>query len=250
MNKDAPDFGNPWADEDGSSGGFASSPEFENPWADASETGDATVSGTVATAATTGGDSAGSPDKSADKKESSSGASKVSAILLAIALVIVGIWALSSNSSADEDIEYLERENARLSTEADKVPELESKIRALESGTSDADSLKQQRDRLLAAFGGIDPCSITGFGTTEPISWADEPDNGFGCAYSQDGTRTLVVTIGTDDADPEDATGSNNDVEGYYLSRTDGNRTVFVWAPGSESEARQTASDVLDDLIG
>lgn len=250
MNKDAPDFGNPWADEDGSSGGFASSPEFENPWADASETGDATVSGTDATAATTGGDSAGSPDKSPGKKESSSGASKVSAILLAIALVIVGIWALSSNSSADEDIEYLERENARLSTEADKVPELESKIRALESDASDADSLEQQRDRLLAAFGGIDPCSITGFGTAKSTYWSNAPEKGLGCDYSQDDKRTLVVTIGTPDADSEDEAGSVKDVEGYYLSRANGGLTVFVWAPGSESEARQTASDVLDDLIG
>lgn len=114
---------------------------------------DATVSDTDATAATTGTDSAGSPGEN----ESSSGASKVSATLLAIALVIVGIWALSSNSSADEDIEYLERENARLSTEADKVPKLESKIRALESIAADADSLEQQRDRMLAAFGGIQP---------------------------------------------------------------------------------------------
>lgn len=140
---------------------------------------DATVSGADATAATTGTDSAGSPDKSPDKKAFSSGASKVSAILL----VIVGIWALSSNSSADEDIEYLERENARLSTEADKVPELESKIRALESDASDADSLEQQRDRLLAAFGGVDPCSITGFDTASPTNWIDVPEKGFGCAY-------------------------------------------------------------------
>lgn len=258
MNKDAPDFGNPWADEDGSSGGFASSPEFENPWADASETGDATVSGTDETAATTGAGSADSPDTdSPGKKASSSAASKVSAILLAIALVIVGIWALSSNSSANKeierlegDVESLESTNSSLQTEADKVSELESKIRALESDASDADSLEQQRDRLLAAFGGVDPCSITGFGTASPTNWIDVPEKGFGCAYYENDKTTLVVTIGTDDADSEDTTGSNNDVEGYYLSRTDGNRTVFVWAPGSESEARQTASDVLDDLIG
>lgn len=246
MKNDAPDFGNPWSDEDGSSGGFAPSPEFENPWADASGTGDATGAGVGATATTTGSDSAGSPDNG----ESSSAASKVPAILLAIALVIVGAWALSSNSSANEEIEYLERENSRLSAEAKKVPELESEIRSLESDASDADSLEQQRDRLLAAFGGIDPCSITGFGTVNPTNWIDMPEKGFGCTYYENDKTTLVVTIGTDDADSEDRAGSNNGDEGYHLSRTHGGRTVFVWAPGSESAARRTASDVLDELIG
>lgn len=137
-------------------------------------------------------------------------------------MVIVGIWALSSNSSADEDIECLERENARLSTEADKVPELESKIRALESDASDADSLEQQRDRRVGAFGGIDPCSIRGFGTTTPTAWTDAPEKGFGCRYTRNGLRTLIVTIGTDDADSEDRPGTANDAEGYHLSRTHG----------------------------
>lgn len=248
MKNDAPDFGNPWSDEDGSSGGFAPSPEFENPWADASGTGDATGAGVGATATTTGSDSAGSPDNG----ESSSAASKVPAILLAIALVIVGAWALSSNSSANEEIEYLERENSRLSAEAKKVPELESEIRSLESDASDADSLEQRLDELsllFNTFGFVNPCSITGFGTAKSTHWTNSPELGFGCAYFQNNERTLVVTIGTDDADPEDQAITVDGVKGYMLSRTRGQRTIFVWAPGSESAARKTASDVLDDLV-
>ena len=58
-----------------------------------------------------------------------------------------------------------------------------------------ADSLEQQRDRLLAAFGNLDPCSATDFGTPEGTHWEGSPEMGLGCSDMKEGKTTLVVPV-------------------------------------------------------
>ena len=227
MKNDASDFGNPWSDEDGSSGGFAPSPEFENPWADAGATGDATGAGVGATATTTGSDSAGSPDK----EESSSAASKVPAILLVIALIIVGIWAATSISSAKEEIAELKEENSRLAIEANKVPELEEK-----------------RDRVLIAFRGIDPCSIKGHGTPRTATWDGFPEMGMGCIYRDGDQSRLAVTVATGEAIPYAQSLTNYGTEGYLISTTHEGMAIYVWSAGVGLLNELHAQDILESL--
>lgn len=241
MKNDASDFGNPWSDEDGSSGGFAPSPEFENPWADAGATGDATGAGVGATATTTGSDSARSPDK----EESSSAASKVPAILLVIALIIVGIWAFSSISSAKGDVGDLEAENARLKTETGKIPGLEAD---LEAARSNGRTAADQRNALVSAFGGINPCSVPGYGTPEGTFWVDTPEMGLGCAYVKNGKTTLVVTVASGAPISYGQFTENNGTKGYMVSSSDGNMAIYVWLAGSGSSTERKAHEVRTSL--
>lgn len=188
MKNDAPDFGNPWSDEDGSSGGFAPSPEFENPWADAGATGDATGAGVGATATTTGSDSAGSPDK----EESSSA--------------------------------------------------------AFEAARSNGRTAADQRNALVSAFGGINPCSVPGYGTPEGTFWVDTPEMGLGCAYVKNGKTTLVVTVASGAPISYGQFTENNGTKGYMVSSSDGNMAIYVWLAGSGSSTERKAHEVRTSL--
>ena len=253
VNKDAPDFGNPWSGGDDFSDDFDGISAFDNPWADADKPGDPQTSTMPSATADAAGEkeSTGAADSAgpSDEKGSSSTGSKVTIALLSTALLVGGIWATLSNSSSKEEIEYLKDRNESLSAEADKVPGLESKIESLESDATDADSLEQQRDLLLAAFGGINPWSVSGYGTATATTWNGAPEWGIGCRYMLNDERTITVTVGTDDAEPIDKSMANNEIRGYMVSGSDGSRQVFVWAAGSVAQAEQRANSVLNSLI-
>lgn len=250
MKNDTPDFGNPWEDGGGSPGDLDETSAFDNPWAEAgtSEDGKPATGPSTSANATDAAASAGS-ETSTNGDGSSSGGTKILAIGLVIVLIIVGIWAASSISSAKDDVDELQAENSRLRVQADKVPGLESKVKTLESASSDADSVKRQRDDLLAVLGGIDPCSVDGYGTAYPTYWNNGPEMGIGCGYTLDGDQTLVVTVGTDEAEPISKTFTNGDDDGFMVSGAANGRRVFVWAAGSESVAERRANNVLDSLI-
>lgn len=159
------------------------------------------------------------------------------AIVLAIAVIAGGFWALSgksSNDSGGEDVGSLQAENARLNSDNDRIRELESDLEAVQT---DKQTVTDQRDALIEAFGNLDPGSVTDFGTPGGAFWTGSPELVLGCAYTKEGNTTLVVTVASGTPTSYEEFIKNNGVGGYMLSSSYGNMAVYVWMARSGSEA-------------
>lgn len=168
--------------------------------------------------------------------------------MLAIAVIAGGFWALSGKSSDDsdgEDVGSLQAENARLNSDNDRIRELESDLEAVQT---DKQTVTDQRDALIKAFGNLDPCSATNFGTPGGAFWTGSPELGLGCAYTKEGNTTLVVTVASGTPTSYGEFIKNNGVEGYMLSSSFGNMAVYVWMAGSGAEAEQKAHEIMEWL--
>lgn len=170
------------------------------------------------------------------------------AIVLAIAVIAGGFWALSgksSNDSGGEDVGSLQAENARLNSDNDRIRELESDLEAVQTGK---ETVTDQRNALIKAFGNLDPCSATNFGTPGGAFWTGSPELGLVRAYTKEGNTTLVVTAASGTPTSYGEFIKNNGVEGYMLSSSHGKMAVYVWLAGSGSEAEQKAHEIMEWL--
>ncbi len=239
MSNDAPDFDNRY--QGGASGGSPQSPDYDNPWPNAN-------GGSDAPAAKGSDESAGARDAGKSTADKSKLPLISLAVVLAIAVIAGGFWALSGKSSDDsdgEDIGSLQAENARLNSDNDRIRELESD---LEAAQTDKQTVTDQRDALISAFGGVNPCSVTNFGTPEGTHWGDSPEMGLGCSYTKEGKTTLVVTVASGTPTSYGEFIKNHGEEGYMLSSSYGKMAVYVWLAGSGSEAEQKAHEIMEWL--
>lgn len=240
MSNDAPDFDNRY--QGGTASDSPQSPDYDNPWPNANGGSDAPAAK----------ESDGTAD-ARDAGKSTADKSKLPlislAVVLAIAVIAGGFWALSGKSSDDsdgEDVGSLQAENARLNSDNDRIRELESDLEEAQTGNQ---SVIDQRDALIKAFGGLDPCSATNFGTPEGAFWGGSPEMGLGCSYIKEGKVNLVVTVAaTDTPIPFGEFTQNNGVEGYMLSSSHGKMAVYVWLAGSGSETEQKAHEIMEWL--
>lgn len=138
------------------------------------------------------------------------------AIVLAIAVIAGGFWALSgksSNDSGGEDVGSLQAENARLNSDNDRIRELESDLEAVQT---DKQTVTDQRDALIEAFGNLDPRFVTDFGTPGGAFWTGSPELVLGCAYIKEGNTTLVVTVASGTPTSYGEFIKNNGVRGLH----------------------------------